>query len=104
LRFREYMDAGWLRMNGTRIQWSGGPEVDDYFAEMPEDPRRMHWFRASKLAGQAAPYSAKSLAARKKLVVDTHERMLSEGSIPHELMVETLLVRLCAPNMSRKKA
>ncbi len=97
LRFREYMEAGWLRMNGNRIQWADDPEIDDYFSVMPEDPRKMHWFRAGKIANQAAPYSSKNLAARKKLVVDTHERMLSGGSIPHELMVETLLARLCAP-------
>ncbi len=101
LRFREYMDAGWLRMNGTRIQWANDPELDDYFSVMPDDPRKMHWFRASKIAGQAAAYSSKNLAARKKLVVDTHERMLSSGSIPHELMVETLLARLCAPRRRR---
>ncbi len=101
LRFREYMDAGWLRMNGNRIQWSGDAELDDYFSAMPDDPRKMHWYRASKLAGQAAPHSSSRLSACKKLVVDTHERMLSEGSIPHELMVETLLARLCAPRRRR---
>jgi DNA polymerase-3 subunit delta len=101
LRFREYMEAGWLRMNGNRIQWSSDPGLDDYFSEMPDDPRKMHWFRASKIAGQAAPNSVARLAACKKLVVDTHERMLSEGSIPHDLMVETLLSRLCAPARRR---
>lgn len=101
LRFREFMDAGWLRMNGTRIQWSNDPELDDYFEGMADDPRNMHWFRSSKFAMQAARYSAASLAARKTLVVDTHERMLSEGSIPHELMLETLLAKLCAPKPRR---
>lgn len=101
LRFREYMDAGWLRMNGNRIQWATDPELDDYFDAMPDDPRKMHWFRAAKIANQAAPYSSKNLAMRKRLVVDTHERMLSQGSIPHELMVETLLARLCAPRRRR---
>lgn len=103
LRFREYMDAGWLRMNGNRIQWANDAEIDDYFSGIKDDPRKMHWFRATKIANQAAPYSAKNLAARKKLVVDTHERMVSEGSIPHELMVETLLARLCAPRRKRRQ-
>lgn len=103
LRFREYMEAGWLRLNGNRVQWSSDPELDDYFAVMPDDPRKMQWFRAGKLAGQASPYSVKRLAASKQLVVDTHERMLSEGSIPHELMVETLLAKLCAPAARRRK-
>lgn len=102
LRFKEYSDAGWFRMNGNRIQWSNDPELDDYFSEMADDPRKMHWFRSSKFASQAMPYSAFSLAARKQLVVDTHERMLSGGSIPHELMLETLLAKLCAPKPKKK--
>ena len=102
LRFREYMEIGWLRMNGNRIQWSTDPEIDDYFAAMPDDPRKMHWFRASKFANQAAPYTVARLAASKRLVVDTHEKMLSGGSIPHELMLETLLAKLCAPPQRRR--
>ena len=97
LRFKEYMEAGWVRMNGNRIQWSSDPEVDDYFSGMSDDPRKMHWFRAGKFANLAAPYTVRRLTASKSLVVDTHERMLSGGSIPHELMLETLLAKLCAP-------
>jgi DNA polymerase-3 subunit delta len=102
LRFREYLDAGWLRMNGNRIQWSSEAELEDYFSKMADDPRKMHWYRAGKLANQAMPYTARSLAARKQLVVDTHEKMLSGGSIPHELIVETLLAKLCAPRPGRR--
>ncbi len=102
LRFKEYMDAGWLRLNGNRIQWSNDPEIDDYFSEMADDPRKMHWFRAGKFANQASPYTARGLAARKQLAVDTHERMVSEGSIPHDLMLETLLAKLCAPKPRRR--
>ncbi len=103
LRFREYMEIGWLRMNGNRIQWANDQEIDDYFAETGDDPRKMHWFRASKFANQAAPYTVNRLAASKRLVVDTHEKMLSGGgAIPHELMVETLLAKLCAPPQRRR--
>jgi len=97
LEFREYMDAGWLRLEGDRVSWSSAPESDEYFSEMANDPRKMHWYRASKLASQAQAYSAQSLSARKRLTVETHERMLSGGAISHELMVESLLARLCAP-------
>ena len=96
------MDAGWARLNGNRVQWSSDSEVEDYFSGMSDDPRKMHWFRAGKLAGQAAPYTARRLAASKELVVNTHERMLSEGTIPHELMFETLLAKLCAPAPRRR--
>ena len=103
LRFREYMDAGWLRLTGDQIQWSSDPELDDYFSELADDPRKMHWYRAGKLANQAMPYTARGLAARKQLVVDTHERMLSIGTIPHDLMLETLLAKLCAPKPRRRR-
>jgi DNA polymerase III delta subunit len=102
LRFREYMDAGWLRMNGNRIQWSSDSEIEDYFEGMADDPRKMHWFRASKFASQASTYTFRRLAASKQLVVDTHERMLSGGSIPHALMLETMLAKLCAPKPRRR--
>ncbi len=103
LRFREYMEIGWLRMNGSRIQWANDQEIEDYFSEVPDDPRKMHWFRASKLANQAAPYTVARLAASKRLVVDTHEKMLSGGgAIPHDLMFETLLAKLCAPPQRRR--
>ncbi|WP_372809175.1 DNA polymerase III subunit delta [Pontiella sp.] len=102
LRFREYMDIGWLRMNGNRIQWANAPDIDDYFESMPEDPRKMHWFRASKIANQAAPYSITRLSASKRLVVDTHEKMVSGGSIPPDLMFETLLAKLCAPTQRNR--
>lgn len=102
LRFREYMEAGWLRMNGNRIQWSSEAEIDEYFAAMPDDPRKMHWFRSSKIANQASKYTVRRLEASKKLIVDTHERMLSGGSIPHDLMFETLLAKLCAPRARRR--
>ncbi len=97
LRFREYMDAGWLRLSGDRAEWSNAPEMDPYFSELGDDPRKMHWYRSNKLASQAAPYTARRLAMSKRLVVDAHEQMISEGSIPHDLIFETLLTRLCAP-------
>ena len=102
LRFREYMDAGWLRLNGNRAEWSSDPDLDDYFSRLGDDPRKMHWYRAGKLASQAAPYTVRRLAASKRLVVDTHEQMISEGSIPHNLMFETLLAKLCAPGAKRR--
>lgn len=102
LRFKEYSDAGWCRMNGNKIQWGNDPAIEEYFSEMADDPRKMHWYRASKFAGQAALYTVRRLAASKRLTVDTHERMVSEGSIPHNLMLETLLAKLCAPAPRRR--
>jgi len=103
VRFREYIDAGWILLQGNRIQWSNDPALDDYFANMPDDPRKMHWFRSSKIAHQANRFSARALVARKKLIADTHEQMISEGNLPHNLVFETLLAKLCASPSPRKQ-
>ena len=104
VRFREYLDAGWLQIQGNRAVWSTSPELDDYFSGMTDDPRKMHWFRVSKIAQQAAPHSIRLLTARKRIIVETHELMISEGTLPHELLFETLLAKLCARGSKRKTA
>ena len=102
VRFREYIDAGWIQLHGNRIQWSNDPSLENYFSNMPDDPRKMHWFRSSKIANQANRFSARALIARKKLIADTHEQMISEGNLPHNLLFETLLAKLCASAPHRK--
>ena len=103
LQFREFLQVGWVQMNGTRIQWNKKPEIDAYFSKMKKDARKTHWFRASRLLEQAQPYSPYELMMRRKLVLDMHERMISEGSIAHDLLVETLIAKLCAPRLRKKQ-
>jgi DNA polymerase III subunit delta len=102
LRFRECLDAGWVKLMNNRAVWVESAETEAYFSVMSDDPRKLHWFRSTKFLKQCMPYSARALAARKKLVVETHEKMLSSGSIPHELMMETMLAKLCAPAQKRR--
>lgn len=95
LRFREYADRGWARLNGRRIEWSNDNEAGVYFSQLKDDPRKMHWFRASKILQQASKHSAKRLDACRRITLDTHEKMISSGTVPHELLLEVLLIRLC---------
>jgi len=95
LHFREYAEAGWVRMDGRRIQWANDPEAEQFFERLGTDPRKMHWFRASKLLSQAMPHSVKRLDACRRLALETHEKMISSGSVPHEIMMEMLLARVC---------
>ena len=101
LHFREYADAGWVRLEDQRIQWAADPQADAFFAQLHSDPRKMHWYRASKLLGQAMLHSVKRLDACRRLTLETHEQMISSGSVPHELMMETLLARVCGRREKR---
>ncbi len=95
LRLREYKDKGWARLNGRKIEWASDTEAENYFSSLNEDPRKMHWFRASKLLQQASRHSAKRLDACRKITLDAHEKMISSGTVPHELLLEFLIIKLC---------
>ena len=101
LHFREYADAGWVRLEGRRIQWAEDPQSDAFFKQLYSDPRKMHWFRASKILSQAMLHSVKRLDACRRVTLETHEQMISSGSVPHELMMETLLARVCGRRQKR---
>ena len=46
-------------------------------------------------------HSVKRLDACRRLTLETHEQMISSGSVPHELMMETLLARVCGRREKR---
>lgn len=95
LRFREYADHGWVRINSNRAEWSSAAEADKYFSQLEDDPRKIHWFRSTKILRQASMQSAKRLDACRRLILDVHEKMITTVNIPGELMVEILLAKLC---------
>ncbi|MEC7908408.1 MAG: hypothetical protein VYB95_03705, partial [Verrucomicrobiota bacterium] len=95
LRFREYADHGWVRINSNRAEWSSATEADKYFSQLEDDPRKIHWFRSTKILRQASMQSAKRLDACRRLILDVHEKMITTVNIPGELMVEILLAKLC---------
>ena len=35
LHFREYADAGWVRLEGRRIQWTEDPQADAFLSNYP---------------------------------------------------------------------
>ena len=102
LAFKEWHERGWVRLAGRRIEWASDAEIDTHFLLKANDPRKMHWFRASKLLSQALPQSVKRLDACRRLTLKTHERMISGGSISHELMLEVLLIRLCGKGGAKR--
>ena len=82
LAFKEWHELGWVRLAGRRIEWASDAEIEAHFLLKANDPRKMHWFRASKLLSQAMPQSVKRLDACRRLTLKTHERMIS-GAVFH---------------------
>ena len=95
--FRECLDRKWLRLRreGYRVStdWSTSEEADVVLGALPKDPRSMHWFRASKLASQAANYTKSELARMQAVVLKTHETMFS-SSLPPGMLMEFLVLKL----------
>ena len=100
LFFQEALARGWARLSASgswsRLEWRTGPEIDQALGGLARDPRKMHWFRASRLAAQARGFPPDALRRGHRLVVEAHEGMVS-GSVPSALQLEFLLMRLLAP-------
>lgn len=99
MQFRAYVDQGWLRLTGSRgagaVQWGHDPEMDRMFSQLPADPRKMHWFRVSKIGQQAKNYSAEELRICQKRLLETHEQLVS-GTVAQEMILEMLVIKLIA--------
>jgi DNA polymerase III delta subunit len=99
MQYRAYIDHGWLRISSgygaNAVQWSNDAEMDKMFAQLPADPREIHWFRTSKLGQQAKNYSADELCRCQKRLLKTHEQLVSSG-VPQELILEMLVIKLIA--------
>ena len=97
--YRQGLDAGWLRVTGKdqyrKAQWGKvPPEIETMFSEgLSRDPRKEHPYRAKLLAEQAAGFSMQELENCQRLVLETHEKMVST-SVPAPILMELLLVRL----------
>ena len=100
LLYREALDKGWLRVKGggrgDTAEWGELPEiVDSVLSSFKRDPRTMHPFVVGKMAGQARRYSPAALRRNQRLLMDSHEALVS-SRIPEQTLLELLLVRLMA--------
>jgi len=98
-QFRAYIDQGWLRIGSgygaQAVQWGNDSEMKDLFDQLPTDPRKMHWFRVSKIGQQAKNYTAEELGVCRKRLLETHEQLVSSG-VAKELILEMLVIKLIA--------
>lgn len=97
--FREALDRRWARLSGDahwrKVDWMQGPESDHALSRLPVDPRTLNPYRAGRLADQAARTKPAELLRWHRLLVNTHERMVS-SPIPAELLLEFCLIHLLA--------
>jgi len=98
-QFRAYIDQGWLQIGSGygsgAVQWGSDSEMKDLFDQLPTDPRKMHWFRVSKIGQQAKNYTAEELGVCRKRLLETHEQLVSSG-VSKNLILEMLVIKLIA--------
>ena len=96
-QFRGYIDQGWLRIGSgygaQAVQWSSDSEMQALFDQFPSDPRKMHWFRVSKIGAQAKNYKSKELERCRKRLLKTHEQLVSSG-VSQAVLLEMLVIQL----------
>ena len=98
-QFRSYLDQSWLRIGSgygaQAVQWSNDPGMKDLFDQLPTDPRKIHWFRVSKIGQQAKNYTSEELGVCRRRLLKTHEQLVSSG-VPQGLILEMLVIKLIA--------
>jgi DNA polymerase-3 subunit delta len=106
--YNEALRRGWLvkkqgGYGGGSLVWGDvGPEFESVFSEyMDKDPRKIHPFRASLLAEQARRFSRKRLLYCLEHVTKAHAKLVS-SSVPQEMVLELLLIRMLAVGKPKK--
>ena len=105
---REAIDNGWLRFGttgGSRAPvWSIPPDVGDMYGSLDNgDPRKLHPYRAWKLAEQARRFSPQELSLAETLSLQAHEQLVS-STASQPLVLEMLLFNIACSPPPRKTA
>jgi DNA polymerase-3 subunit delta len=97
--YREALDQGWVALKpgyggGMLADWGAfPPEAEKVLtAALRRAPRSIHPFAAGKMAVQAQNYTPLQLRRFQRLVVETHEAMVSSG-VPQTTLLELMLIR-----------
>jgi|GEM_PF-311735 DNA polymerase III subunit delta len=105
-RFRDMLSARecerrkWLRLEGNeryqKAVWSLDGEGEALMSRFTKGLQTMHSYRVMLLLRQARNYSLRELMYAVEESTRTHETMVSAGSMPHELLVESFLIQTLA--------
>lgn len=94
---RDVLDRGWARVSGRELVWRSLGETEtavlDAAAKM--DLRKMHPFRAFKVAEQASRRTAANIRRCRIAAVSAHEGLVS-SRLPESLAMDFLLCQLLA--------
>ena len=102
LVLREAIDQGWARLQragrNSKLVWTDlPPQIALQMEDLGSDPRKLHPFRASKLAEQAGLFRLWELQWCQRSILATHNRLVT-SSMPGAVIMELLVV-----NLIRKK-
>ena len=106
MRFRELLvsrvalDKGWVRLAGSRAEWSSSAEVEEALSSLDKDPRSGHPYAVMLKTKQAAGFSERELIRWHAAAVSAHERMVSggaDGGMILEIMLAQLMRRRGGP-------
>ena len=98
--YREALDQGWVAASSgysgrNSTVWQNVPDSVGEVLGMSSkrDPRTVHPFFASRMAGQAKNYTLAQLVRNQRCVVEAHEALVSSPVSP-QAVLELLLVRI----------
>ena len=104
---KECLRRKWLRIEGGGWKqepvWSTDAEAEAALGAIAKDPRKMHPYRVVKMVEQAQKYTLAELIRAQRQLASTHEQMVS-SSIPQELQMELMLIRIAGSQDAFKKA
>ena len=104
LLFKSCLDAGWVSLEGRepwlKLRWRDSSELEEVCSALPVDPRKIHPYRAAKLAAQAQRYTLKALVRASSDLLSTHESLISR-STPVDVVLEALLIRIMTGDVAK---
>jgi DNA polymerase-3 subunit delta len=94
---RDVLDRGWARASGRDLVWRDLSESESATLEAAgkADLRKVHPFRAMKIAEQASRRSARDIRRCRQAALRAHERLVS-SSVPQPLVLDLLVQQLLA--------
>jgi DNA polymerase III delta subunit len=101
LVYRTCLARRWARLTGSddwpKVEWSSGPEAEEYLSSLANDPRRANPYWAGILAKQAQRFELDHLHDVQRQLVEIHGR-ITDGSAPADFMLEWFLITALGTN------
>lgn len=100
LLLRACIDKRLCTVGRGSLNWNDGAAVLEGLKK--SDPRKMHPYRAFKLAESTNAFSTSELRQIMARLAQTHEKIVS-SSLPQEWLIEMLIIRICRKRVRKTK-